>query len=246
MRIRLAQALVEIGGTSALGFLRHLANDGDPAVALIASAFVGTMDPSVRTCAETRRSAPNPLVKVGDGHGARWTRPSPWPALTEVHVRRWTNRRWSQNPPVGPPDHRIRGIQPWNDDSVSIRRRARQRAEEQAGGTPAGIFRAVGGVLGGGGGTPSPRRRRERDAARCRRPVVRARGDDRRGVLGSVVGGERCLVRRGGTSLQARREIGLADSEAATVSRTRAGPGRGSRPDGPGVGPRTGRWRCGG
>jgi hypothetical protein len=91
VRIRLGQALVEIGGTSALGVLRHLANDGDPAVAFIASAFVGTMDPSVRTCAETRRSAPNPLVKVGDGHGARWTRPSPWPALTEVHVRRWTN-----------------------------------------------------------------------------------------------------------------------------------------------------------
>ncbi|MBL1097874.1 MerR family transcriptional regulator [Streptomyces coffeae] len=44
MRIRLTQALVELSGTTAQEVLRQLAHDDDPAVALVASAFVGVLD----------------------------------------------------------------------------------------------------------------------------------------------------------------------------------------------------------
>ena len=43
-RIRLTQALVELAGTTGQDVLRHLANDDDRAVALVASAFVGVLE----------------------------------------------------------------------------------------------------------------------------------------------------------------------------------------------------------
>ncbi|MFD8518947.1 MerR family transcriptional regulator [Streptomyces capillispiralis] len=43
-RIRLAQALVELSGSTAQEVLRRLAHDDDRAVALVASAFVGVLD----------------------------------------------------------------------------------------------------------------------------------------------------------------------------------------------------------
>ncbi|MEV0676041.1 MerR family transcriptional regulator [Actinosynnema sp. NPDC050436] len=43
-RIRLAQALVELPGTAASDVLRRLAGDDDPAVAVVAAAFVGVLD----------------------------------------------------------------------------------------------------------------------------------------------------------------------------------------------------------
>jgi DNA-binding transcriptional MerR regulator len=44
VRIRLAQALVELSGTTAREVLRHLTHDSDPAVALVASAFVRVLE----------------------------------------------------------------------------------------------------------------------------------------------------------------------------------------------------------
>lgn len=44
VRIRLAQALVELSGTIAREVLSQLAHDDDPAVALVASAFVGVLE----------------------------------------------------------------------------------------------------------------------------------------------------------------------------------------------------------
>ncbi|MDT3445078.1 HEAT repeat domain-containing protein [Pseudofrankia sp. BMG5.37] len=44
VRIRLAQALVELPGTTVRDVLRQLAHDDDPAVALVASAFVGVLE----------------------------------------------------------------------------------------------------------------------------------------------------------------------------------------------------------
>ncbi|ONH59167.1 MerR family transcriptional regulator [Frankia sp. CcI49] len=44
VRIRLAQALVELPGAAAREILRQLAHDNDPAVALVASAFVGVLE----------------------------------------------------------------------------------------------------------------------------------------------------------------------------------------------------------
>jgi len=44
VRIRLAQALVELPGTVVREVLRELAHDDDPAVALVASAFVGVLE----------------------------------------------------------------------------------------------------------------------------------------------------------------------------------------------------------
>lgn len=44
VRIRLAQALVELPGTIARDALRRLTGDGDRSVALVASAFVGVLD----------------------------------------------------------------------------------------------------------------------------------------------------------------------------------------------------------
>ncbi|MEX5636836.1 HEAT repeat domain-containing protein [Parafrankia sp. FMc2] len=44
VRIRLAQALVELRGTTVREVLRQLAHDNDPAVALVAAAFVGVLE----------------------------------------------------------------------------------------------------------------------------------------------------------------------------------------------------------
>nr|WP_242666213.1 MULTISPECIES: HEAT repeat domain-containing protein [Parafrankia] len=44
VRIRLAQALVELPGAAVREILRQLAHDNDPAVALVASAFVGVLE----------------------------------------------------------------------------------------------------------------------------------------------------------------------------------------------------------
>ena len=43
IRIRLTQALVELPGPAVLEILLQLADDPDPAVALVASAFVGVL-----------------------------------------------------------------------------------------------------------------------------------------------------------------------------------------------------------
>ena len=47
-RIRLTQALVELAGPAAQEVLRRLAHDGDHAVALVASAFVGVLEERTR------------------------------------------------------------------------------------------------------------------------------------------------------------------------------------------------------
>jgi len=66
VRIRLAQALVELSGTTGRDALRHLTHDHDPAVALVASTFVGVLDErSHRNPATADHTSPDPTARSG-------------------------------------------------------------------------------------------------------------------------------------------------------------------------------------
>ncbi|OAA27746.1 putative transcriptional regulator [Frankia sp. EI5c] len=59
VRIRLAQALVELSGTTACDVLRRLAQDDDRAVALVAATFVGVLEERSPEVSDSTRDSPS-------------------------------------------------------------------------------------------------------------------------------------------------------------------------------------------